>query len=214
MDPPAFIPARESRTGEEAGFCVIKESTLEAVLERPVHDESGSVPEFDEEEYARQMGSACLPEAKKEETTSLSDILALPQPIDLWPGAVYIPPRISRLEEMIQAANQAETKWESGEILEAAHDAAAMIQPIVRKVDGQTLTDLTVQEIKDEFDVLELIQICHFILRDQGLAVEGVSGNAPSGRLIGVKNFHSSAATTEPMTSPNAESSPSSNLEL
>lgn len=199
-----------------------------AVLER--HSEAGvyqaeptpepddapksEVPEFNEEEWDRQFGAVGgpSPSTTNAESTTLSQALGLPESLeDLWPGHVYIPPRILALEKMLSLANAAEANWNAGDLMEAANNAAAMVQPVVRRVDGDDLIELTTDEIKNEFDVLELIKVCHHILRDQGLVVEGVSGNAPSGRLIGVKNFLSSAAIMELTTSQDAETSPSPN---
>lgn len=185
---------------------------MEAVLERPL-DEVG-VPEWDEAEYQRQLGSAGIPEPGGDggdEPPSLSVALGAPASFDdLWPGHVYLPPRLLELETMVELANSCDAKLEEKDYFGSAQDAALLITPVVRRVgENNELIPLTEKEVKAEFDVWELRKICHFILQDQGLEVKDVQGKSPSGRLIGVKNFHSSAATTEPTTSPSAENSPS-----
>lgn len=168
-----------------------------AVLER---EEQTEIPAFNDSEWNRQIGDAGLPETKTDSDelgSTLEETLALPIDLkDLWPGHCYLPPRLNQVQKMYERRSVVAELWNDGKEMEAVEEAIKLLKPIVRRIDGEELFAVTDEEFMAEFNGDELAEISQHIFRQQGLIVEGVSGNAPSGRLIGAKSFHSSAATT------------------
>lgn len=180
-----------------------------------MHDETGSVPEFSDAEWERQMGSAGVPDANGNrggEPPTLAVALGLPEPFeDLWPGYCYIPPKITQLETILPLVQQMRDEFLAGNVMESINRAVSVTKMLARKIDG--LTELTEQEIKDTFDEDEIANIVNHMMFKQGLVVETPEGNAPSGRLTGLKNFRRSAASTPDTDSNTAETLPSPSSE-
>lgn len=172
-----------------------------AVLEPSAEREPG-VPVFDETVWQEKMDAAGgpLPETESgelEEGMSINTALGLPESLeDLWPGHCYLAPSIMQLEKIIALGNSASEKFNNGDLFGSVNDGAELIKTLARRIEGEELVPVTAEEIKEEFDAEGLGRICHHILQQQGLKVEGVRGNSPSGRPIGALSFHSSAAIT------------------
>lgn len=181
-------------------------------------EEQTEIPAFNDSEWDRQIGDAGLPPNSGKPTrndapgenddvgVTLEQALGLPESLeDLWPGHVYIPPRLKQIKGVITLANGQTEPGDMVGLMASTEDVIEIVVSLARKREGDELVKVTAEDVLEEFDGEELSVICRHILNREGLLVEGVSGNSPSGRLIGAKSFHSSAAYTTDTDSNTAE---------
>ena len=163
------------------------------------------VPEFDEtawQDAAQYAGP--LSSGEKAGGVSLREALGMPQEIeDLWPGHFYRPPKLKQLETIIPLSERMTALFQQGEVIEAVNCAVEIV--CLMAVDSE-FRPVAPDDVKDAFDENEIALVIDHMLKREGLIVEDDRGNAPGGRLIGWRNFQSSAAaipdtlSTEPET--------------
>jgi hypothetical protein len=130
--------------------------------------------------------------------STLEQALGLPESFeDLWPGHVYIPPKLKQLRTLIPLAQSIFDKLgKADNVLEAFDDAVTFVKFLARRQDDYgDLYELNTDEIEERFDEEEIARIINHIMLKQGLVVEEREGNASSGRSTGLKNFVRFVAT-------------------
>lgn len=199
-------------------------------METLIHPEGdlSTAPPFTPEEEARfktllqtaeaQFGSMDADgppqsaEAGKAADGGLADMLATPQGFeDLWPGHVYLPPKIRELEIIFPALDEIGELYREGSTASrfaSINKTVDILRMVARKVDDSTLPptfeEVTAEDIKATFEPDELAQLIPHILDKQGLVVKG--GTPGSKNPIGARSFERFAATIPDTESSTAES--------
>lgn len=170
------------------------------VMERPLDADDARWNEL-------VKGAGLDPEAAPDgaEEIPLSVALGEPQDLeDLWPGHIYIPPKIKHLRELFPLARAMSEKYDEGETLEALLIGCRIIHSVARRADG---SEVALEEIEATFDEEEVAALIHHIMTREGLWVEDGPKNAAGGRRgkTGAKSFHSSVAASAAIPSTPAE---------